>query len=36
MTAMLSQQMIEIMDAALLAMPLLALFVLAGWMWRSR
>ena len=36
MTDMLSQQMIELMDAVLLAMPLLALFLLAGWIWRSR
>jgi hypothetical protein len=36
MAAMLSQQMIETMDAALLAMPLLALLLLAGWIWRSR
>lgn len=36
MTAMLSQQMIELMDAILLAMPLLALIMLVGWIWRSR
>jgi hypothetical protein len=36
MTVMLSQQVIEMMDAALLAMPLLALLLLAGWIWRSR
>ena len=36
MTDMLSQQMIELMDAVLLAMPLLALLLLAGWIWRSR
>jgi hypothetical protein len=36
MSAMLSQQVIEMMDAALLAMPLLALLLLAGWIWRSR
>jgi hypothetical protein len=33
---MLTQQMIELIDAALLAMPLMALLVLAGWIWRSR
>ena len=36
MTAMLSQQVIEVMDAVLLAMPLLALLLLASWIWRSR
>ena len=36
MSAMLSQQVIEMMDAALLAMPLVALFLLVGWIWRSR
>ena len=36
MSAMLSQQMIEVMDGALLALPLLALLLLAGWIWRSR